>query len=383
MKLFKDAQNKLERSIASPEHDQSVLQQSQVWMRGISWALMGTTAFAIGWLALARTEEIVTAPGTLAPIGSVKEIQMPVGGIADQILVKEGDRVKAGQMVMKLDTEASRKKLSTLSENITLKRQQLQLKQLELQRYRNLTKDSLKTQEEKLVFEQEILSRLANLAKQGATAELQYLQQRNTVKESEGKIRETRLDGLRQESVINQDIQRLRSEEADLESQLTEAQVTLRYQSLRSPVNGIVFDLKPKSRGYAAQGTEAVMKIVPFNALEAKVEIDSAQIGFVRQSMPAEISIDSFPATDFGVLQGKVRQIGSDALPPDPAKQITHYRYPALIQLSTQQLKLKNGQRLPLQVGMSLHANIKLRKVTYLQMLLGSFKDKADSLRRI
>jgi HlyD family secretion protein len=32
---------------------------------------------------------------------------------------------------------------------------------------------------------------------------------------------------------------------------------------------------------------------------------------------------------------------------------------------------------------MSLHANIKLRKVTYLQMLLGSFKDKADSLRRI
>lgn len=383
MKAFRNAQNRLERSIASPEHDQSVLQQSRFWMRGISWALMGTTGFALGWLALARTEEIVTAPGTLEPIGSVKEIQMPVGGIADQILVKEGDRVKSGQTVMKLDTEASRKKLNTLKENINLKRQQLKLKELELQRYRNLTGDSLKTQEEKLVFEKEILSRLETLSKQGATAELQYLQQRNSVKEAEGKLRETRLDGLRQEAVLNQDMQRLRSEEADLESQLTEAEVTLRYQSLRSPVSGIVFDLKPKSRGYAAQGTEAVMKIVPFNALEAKVEIDSSQIGFVRQAMPAEISIDSFPATDFGVLQGRVRQIGSDALPPDPAKQITHYRYPALIQLSSQQLKLKNGQRLPLQVGMSLHANIKLRKVTYLQMLLGSFKDKADSLRRI
>jgi HlyD family secretion protein len=32
---------------------------------------------------------------------------------------------------------------------------------------------------------------------------------------------------------------------------------------------------------------------------------------------------------------------------------------------------------------MSLTANIKLRKVSYLQMLLGGFQDKADSLRRI
>jgi len=383
MNLFRQAQNALEQGVAAPVHDETALQQSRLWMRTISWSLMGTTAFGIGWLCLAHTEEIITAPGTLEPIGSVKEIQMPVGGIADQILVKEGDRVKAGQVVMKLDTESSRQKLATLRENIGLKIQQMNLKELELKRYKNLTNDSIKTQSEKLGYENEILNRLQKLAQQGATAELQYLQQRNTVKEAEGKLRETRLDGLRQEAVLNQDLQRLRSEQSDLRAQLTETEVTLRYQSLRSPVNGIVFDLKPKNRGYAAQGTEPVMKIVPFNALEAKVEIDSSEIGFVRKGMPAEISIDSFPATDFGVLEGKVRQIGSDALPPDPAKQQTHYRYPSSIQLSSQQLKIHNGQRLTLQVGMSLHANIKLRKVTYLQMLLGSFKDKADSLRRI
>jgi HlyD family secretion protein len=125
------------------------------------------------------------------------------------------------------------------------------------------------------------------------------------------------------------------------------------------------------------------MKVVPFNALEAKVEIPSGNIGFVRQGMPVDISIDSFPATDFGVLEGTVRQLGSDALPPDAAKQQQDYRFPAMIQLANQQLKLKNGQLLPLQVGMSLTANIKLRKVSYLQMLLGGFQDKADSLRRI
>ena len=41
------------------------------------------------------------------------------------------------------------------------------------------------------------------------------------------------------------------------------------------------------------------------------------------------------------------------------------------------------GDALPLQVGMSLVSNIKLRKVTYLQLLLSDFKDKADSLRRL
>lgn len=383
MNLFKQAQNLLERVVAAPEHDQAVLQQSPLWMRGISWALMGTTAFALAWLALAQTEEIVTAPGTLEPIGSVKEIQMPVGGIADQILVKEGDRVSAGQIVMKLDTEASKQKLRSLQENIRLKLQQIQLKSLELENYQKFNRESIRTISDKLVFENEILVRLRKLSEEGATAELQYLQQLNQVKELEGKLRETRLDGRRQEAILNQDLKRLRSEKADLDSQLTESNVTLRYQSLRSPANGIVFDLKPKSRGYAAQGTEAVMKIVPYNALEARVEIDSAEIGFVRRDMPAEINIDSFPASDFGVLDGTVHQIGSDALPPDSSRQIPHYRYPAKIQLASQQLKLKNGQRLPLQVGMSLRANIKLRKVTYLQMLLSSFKDKADSLRRI
>jgi hemolysin D len=308
---------------------------------------------------------------------------MPLGGIADKILVKDGDKVKAGQVVMRLDTEASAQKLKSLRESLELKETQLALKRLELQRFLSLRQDTLGTLKQRVAFEREIMDRLASLAKVGASSELQYLQQRNTVQEVEGRLRESRLDGLRLEAIQQQDIQRLRSELSDLRSQLTEINVTLRYQALRSPVDGIVFDLKPKSPGYAAQSTEAVMKIVPFNAMEARVEIPSSKIGFVLKGMPVDISIDSFPASDFGVLEGSVRQLGSDALPPDPAKQQTEYRYPALIQLASQQLKLKGGQRLPLQVGMSLTANIKLRKVSYLQMLLGGFRDKAGSLQRI
>ena len=76
-------------------------------MRTVTWSLIGTTVFGVAWLALARTEEIVVATEKLEPVGSVQDIQMPVGGVAEEILVKEGDVVKAGQVLMKLDTEAT------------------------------------------------------------------------------------------------------------------------------------------------------------------------------------------------------------------------------------------------------------------------------------
>jgi HlyD family secretion protein len=126
-----------------------------------------------------------------------------------------------------------------------------------------------------------------------------------------------------------------------------------------------------------------VLKVVPFNTLEADVEIPSNKIGFVRVGQPADISIDSFPASDFGVLEGKVHSVGSDALPPNQQQMRQGYAYPAVIKLDSQQLKIKNGTTLPLQVGMSLTANIKLRSVSYLQLLLNTFQNKTDSLREL
>ena len=90
--------------------------------------------------------------------------------------------------------------------------------------------------------------------------------------------------------------------------------MTLKYQSLKSPVAGIVFDLKPTTEGYVAQSSEPIMKIVPYDDLEADIEIPSNKIGFVKVGMPVEISIDSYPASDFGSLKGKIESIGSDVL---------------------------------------------------------------------
>ncbi|MDM7951869.1 MAG: HlyD family efflux transporter periplasmic adaptor subunit [Cyanobium sp. CZS 25K] len=378
--LLRRAQNGLERSIHN-DSDDVVLQQSRFWARSISWTLMGVTLFGLGWLAFAQTEEIVTAPGKLEPLGVVKDIQMPVGGVVEEVMVKEGERVKKGQVLLRLDTETTLDRQRSLLKTIQFKQQQLRLKQVELDRYLQYNDTEQRVLSQSLVLEKDVLGRLETLNKEGATAELQYLSQRNKVQEVQGRLEETRVDRLRQQAILQQNVREIQSELADLRSKLTELNVNIRYQAIRAPEAGVVFELKPRSRGFVAQTSEPVMKVVPFDRLEARVEVPSRQIGFVSVGKPADISIDSFPATDFGVLQGTVRRIGSDALPPDQMNNF--YRFPVDIRLNAQQLKLKSGKELPLQVGMSLTANVKLRKVTYLQLLLSDFKDKADALRQI
>ena len=383
MKWFKRFQSYLEESVKTTNHDESVLEQPKYWMQSITWALIGTSTFAAGWLAIAQTEEIVVATGKLEPIGAVKDIQMPLGGIADKILVREGDRVSAGQALILLDTESTRKELEALQESIRLKKEQLELKEIELHQYLQMNSAEVKMLESTLALDKEILERFKILADEGASAELQYLQQRNKVSEVEGRLIQTKVDRFRQSSILEGQLKQLRTELSDLEAKITNSRVTLKYQTLRAPVDGVVFNLKPKSPGYAARDTETVMKVVPLDQLEAKVEVPSSNIGFVRTGMKADLSIDSFPASDFGVVEGKVVRVGSDALAPSQAEFRNEYRFPTTIELSSQKLQLKNGDELPLQVGMSLTANIKLRKVSYLQLLLGSFKEKTSALQQI
>lgn len=378
--LFRTAQNALEQRVQS-SHQEMALQQSPFLARAITWTLIGTTAAGLAWLGLAKTEEVVVAPGKLQPIGDVKTIQVPVGGVLETMLVKDGQRVKKGQVLLRLDNEATLDRQAGIRKTIAAKQEQLRLKQVELSRYLSYNETEQQVLSQNLQLEQEILDRLESLQKEGASAELQYLQQRNQVREVHGELSKVRVDRLRQTAVLEQAVEQLRGELADLQSNLTELRVNIRYQDVRSPVDGVVFDLKPTGPGFVAQGSEPVMKIVPFDALQAKVEIQSSDIGFVKVGKPVDISIDSFPANDFGVVQGTLKSIGSDALPPDERNQV--YRFPAIVALNSQQFKLKSGKILPLQVGMSLTANVKLRQVTYLQLLLGEFKDKTDSLKQI
>ena len=378
--LVSRTQEAIEQSVQI-KTDSELAQPSRFWLKATTWSLMGTTMLGIGWLAIAQTEEIVVAPGKLQPLGDVKPIQVPMGGVVEAILVKEGEKVSSGQQLLRMDTEATEQKRQNLDEAITLKQEQLNLKLEEKKIVLDQIEAQLGVLRRNLVLQRDVANRVRSLWEEGAGSEIQLLQQNDKIQQVEGELARVEGERKKQNKQIDQQIRQLRSELTQLRSNFVEQTVSMRYKSITSPVDGIIFDLKPKSPGFVAQNSEPVMTVVPLDKLQANVEIPSSNIGFVKVGQRADISIDSFPATDFGVLEGYVDTIGSDALPPDRQRGRTGYSFSTNIKLTSQKLKLSSGEALPLQVGMSLTANIKLRKVSYLQLLLGSFKDKTSSLQ--
>ena len=207
--LVRAAQNAIEQRVQGSQ-DQMGLQQSRVMARALTWTLIGCTGFGLVWLTFAQTEEVVVAPGKLEPIGAVKTIQVPVGGVLDEILVKDGQRVSKGQVLLRLDSETTKDREVSLQKTIAAKQQQLALKKVELQRYLGLNDTEQAVLRQNLVLEREILDRFAGLQRNGASAELQVLQQRNKVREVEGDLAKTTMDRQRQMAILQQQVEQLR-----------------------------------------------------------------------------------------------------------------------------------------------------------------------------
>ena len=180
---IKSAQEFVEGLFKERDTEGEAVQQSPRWMQASVWSLIGTAGFAMSWLALATTDEVVTVSGKLEPLGSVQAIQMPMGGIASKILVEEGQEVIAGQILMQLDAEITQQQFESLKESKKLKSNQLELKQTELEQYQLLSDEQIRMLERNLELQKSVLERYKFLKIQGAASEIQYLQQLNVVAE--------------------------------------------------------------------------------------------------------------------------------------------------------------------------------------------------------
>ena len=106
-KAFNQAQDNIEKRFKSMVFDESLLKQSSFWVKSVTWSLVGTSSFVFIWLAFAKTDEIVFAIGKLEPKGDVKDIQIPLGGVIEEIFVESGDIVEKNQKLIQLDRESS------------------------------------------------------------------------------------------------------------------------------------------------------------------------------------------------------------------------------------------------------------------------------------
>ena len=374
--FVKKIQIKLKDKVSKLEINNINLKQSNFFIRTLTWGLLSVSGLTISWLAFAYTEEIVIVKGKLEPIGDVKIINIPSGGVVKDILVSDGEEVSKGQILLVLEDEILKENVNSLKNQLNQVKVELELKKEEKIKLNELYRSKLKFLNNEFNLQDEIKNKFKELFDEGALSEIAYLKKISDINSLEGEILENEINLKRQSLILSQQIKQIESEVSELEAKGLEAEVLLGYKSIKSPVNGMVFDMRPRNIGFVAQSNFSIMKIVPFNKLEADVKIPSSKIGFIKIGMPVDISIDSFPANDFAPLEGVVESIGSDVLDLNEENN-QEYFFPGSIKLNSQSLLLNNGNELPLQVGMSLKANIKLRKVSYLKLLLGSFRDKA------
>jgi hemolysin D len=183
------------------------------------------------------------------------------------------------------------------------------------------------------------------------------------------------------DSQLNKSLVENEKKITEISNQITQAQQSLKYQEIRSPVAGEVFELKAFKEGVVnSNSPDALVQIVPSKDAIAKVYITNKDIGFVKIGQQVDVRIDTFNFSEFGDVKGTIEWIGSDALPPDQIYPFA--RFPAKIKLSKQTLTVK-GSAIQLKPGMSVKANIKLRDRTVMSIFTDMFSKQSDGVKNL
>ena len=356
------------------------LKPAPLWSQAVVWTIIGTASLGFVYAAAAKIDEVVVANGTLKAIGAARPIMSPAAGVVDQIYVKEGQSVRAGEALLKFDPEVNETRRSALQEQIRLERQRFNEQERAFEAREQSLESRTRSQEASLQTEQVILTQIEPLAREGGIQVVQVLQQKNKIQQlrseiaqSEANLREVQAElvKLRQESLRNL---------SDLERQLVEVNKALDYEQLRAPVGGMVFELKPSSPGYAAQANETLLKVVPRGTLEAKVFLTNRDVGFAKPGQLAQVRVDAFPFTQFGSIPGRLKSVGTDSLPPD--QQNPQPRFPAYVSLDRLYLE-KNGTKHKVSSGQTVSVNLVVRDKRVISLLTDAVQRAFDSLRRI
>jgi len=403
-------------TIEQGEETWSNLESSRKWNKVIIWTFVSFASFGFFWSVIARVDETVQSTGKLEPKGTTIDVKVPIGGVIENILVKEGDLVEKDQILLKLDTTAASAKLealqrvkSQINADIVLSKIQLgakenidnlttnqklkltslnneyisrinaaasSVKQIEFQKESIL--ENLKSQQEVLEIREEILKNLKEVTDIGGLSKIKYLKEQQEVIQLRGRVESTKSELEKATETLEEVKNKLNNtiaaskidfstkieenvkQVAQIENQISDTKLTLKYQEIISPLDGIVFDLQPAAPGYVVGSNDKpILKIVPIDDLVARVFISNRDIAFLKKGQKVKIRVDAYPYNEFGEIEGEIYSIGSDVLEPD--EKFNFYRFPVTVKMEEPYILHKN-KKLPLITGMSLSVNIVLRQ---------------------
>ena len=342
------------------------------------WFLViGLLVLMIVWACFAKVDKIVTADGKLVTTRPPITMKPYERTVIKTVNIRQGQRVKAGQVLFTFDTVLTNADYTKLLEQRQSYRAQQTRLQAELGDYKsrqifgsNPNPDEIaqngiylarmKYYQEKLRSYQESLTRYEKTLAALKESMKRYEERKDAL----GRI-EKMMRGLHEKKVVSlkdllntqiqfiemgiqidqqnvqivENTQQIRSIDAEREAfikdwfrQIMEEKVNVErelislekdlpkasrlnaLQELRSPCDAVVHEIAPFQEGSAVREAEALVTLIPLDVpLEAEVDIPAKDIGWVKLNDTARLKFDAFPFQQCGTLDGTITYISQDA----------------------------------------------------------------------
>lgn len=303
------------------------------------YLILAVVVFGSVWAYYAEIDEATIAEGKVVPSSSLQVVQNLEGGIVKEIIVKEGDRVKQGQVLIELNKkrfaaqhqERLAKKAVLEAEIIRLSAEAVGAKSIEFEaeferKHPSIvsqTKAQFETDMQALEESLDILQKsydlmkreleiVRPLAKQGVMSDVEKIRLERQLATIEGQLVEKR-DKARVDA--QDQLNKVKAEYAVLREQLLGTQDRLDRATIRSPVDGIVSQIYVSSIGQVVSPGENIAEVVPLDdQLTIQSYIRPIDIGFIHPGQQVMVKVSAYDATVYGGLQGEVTHISADAI---------------------------------------------------------------------
>jgi adhesin transport system membrane fusion protein len=409
---------------AIPRHRQPLTGSRRV----IVVSAVGFFLFLV-WAMLANVDEVTAGQGKVIPSSKVQLIQATEAATVSELMVRSGQQVKKGQLLARLDNPQSRQiqaettalearsarlqsegmgssgnslagEEATLS---TVRRQALASRVSALQssaeqRRREMaeaqaTASSLRSS---LSLAQQRVSMLEPLAVKNIVPQTELLDARREVVDLQGRIAGAQEQAGRAAAAIRE--AQSQASEANFEFRQqalnerseVEQKISVNEQSLggrgplgrlelRSPVDGVVNDVKVTTIGGFVQAGEKVMEVVPLGEkLLIETRVKPGDIAFIKVGDKALVKVTAYDFSTYGGLDGRVVQVSADSIYDEVEKQ----PYFTVI-VETNKSYLQSGaHRLPITPGMMTDTQIITGRKSVLRYLLKPvLKARSEALR--
>ena len=359
------------------------------------WSLrvmIGGLLLLLIWSSVGEIDQVTRAQAQIIAEERTQLVQSSDGGVLTELHVKEGDVVRAGQLLATLQKERaaaavsdSRAKVAAL--NITLARLHAEVygkplafdkdllsyseyirNQTDLYNKRQTAfKDDVRALENILALGEDELRINRQLEASGDVSRAEILRlQRN--------VADIRAQLVNKRNKYFQDAQaemtKAQEELSTQTEQLRDRTQVLEHTELVAPVDAVVNNIKVNTLGGVVRAGDTVMELLPTgDNLIAEAKIPPADIAFVAMGQSASVKLDAYDASIFGALHGVVSYISSDVL-TEETRQGPFLYYRVRIRITGSEFKGDKAKEIHLRPGLTASAEIKAMERTVLSYLI-------------